>query len=292
MSKPTLLDAFEGGTTHLYIGPPGTGKSHLCGSICELIDPEKVVLIAPKPREINSYLYTKYGLNKRAQIFRDHRWAPAVDSYEADGYLRLMRYLLSLYEDKETQAVILDPLTDAVQLAAHDLLKAERAATPRELRDSIGFYGALRYKLKDMVQTLVGLASADLPRPKHVLVTIHAQPAKEEDIKGKETADAKAKGIEFFGDVLPMMEGGYRRELAGEFDIVGYTGVRYEFEKRPDGKDDYTKGRRPRYYVQLAPDQERHAKIAISPALAEKELPNTVAAILDAVLKAQQAGAA
>jgi hypothetical protein len=252
----------------------------------EFVSPEEVVLLCPKPNEVNSNLYVHYGINKRAEIFKDHKWKPTLGIFEADGFVRLMRRLFELYDDTKTKVVLLDPLTDAALLASHDLLKAEKAETPRDLRDPLGYYGSIRFKLKDLVQTLVGLASPDLPQPKHVFVSVHAQPTKEEDIKGKETGEGRAKGIEFFGDVLPMLEGGYRRELASEFDIVGYTSIKHETIREGNRFVKQTS-----YIVQVAPDNERHAKVRLAPALAERDLPNNLKAILDAVAKAQEVAA-
>lgn len=277
-----LLDAFPGGLSGLLIGPPKTGKSQTLGSFGELVDSECIRLICPKPQEVNSHLYQHYGISDTAEVFRDHRWFPSADVYEADGYQRLMRYILSLYEDDEAQVVLVDPLTDAVQLAAHELMKAERAGSPRELRDSISFYGALRYRLRDMVQALVGLASKDLPNPKHVFCAVHAQPTKEEDIKGKETSEGKGKGVQFFGEVLPMIEGGYRMDIAGEFDLVGYTSIKHEYQRTGSKMEKVTQ-----YIVQFAPDDEKHGGLRISPMLPEKELPNNMRAILEAVVAAK-----
>jgi hypothetical protein len=283
-SSPTLLEQLgPGGTTGLIIGPPKTGKSTLLGSWGELVAPEHIRLICPKPQEVDSWLYGKYGLSETAEVFRDHRWMPAADVYEADGYLRLMRYILGLYADHEAKVVLLDPLTDAVQLAAHDLLKGERADNPRNLRDSISFYGALRYKLRDMVQALVGLSAKNLESPKHVWVAVHAQPTKEEDIKGKETAEGKGKGVQFFGDVLPMVEGGYRMDIAGEFSLVGYSSVEHDFERIGNKLE-----RRTSYMVQFAPDQEKHGGIRLAPALTAKKMPNNMKAILEAIVTARK----
>lgn len=275
---PNILDEFAGGVTGLFIGSPGVGKSVLLGSVGELTS--NVLLLAPKPNEVNSYMYRKHGIDKTAEIYKDHKWKPSLGIFEADGFLRLSRRILELYDDTTYEAVLVDPLTDVVQLAAHDLMKAEKVETPRDLKDAIGFYGSLKYKLKDFVQTLVGLASPDLPQPKHVFCSVHAQPTKEEDIKGKETADAKGKGVEFYGDSLPMIEGGYRREIAAEFDIVGYNSVQHTV-----GRDNGKMVRQVEYVVQLTPDNERHAKVRLSPALTEKTFPNNLKAILEAVHK-------
>jgi hypothetical protein len=267
----------RGGITLLAIGPPGTGKSWLLGSIGEITD-DPVKLLAPKPREVNSYHYRTYGIDKNAEVFRDHAWAPVIDMYEAGAFTRLCKSVLMLYEDTEFGVVICDPLTDVVTLAAHELLMAEKAESPRDLRDSIGFYGALKYKLKGFTQALTGLASPDVARPKHILAAVHAQPTQDEDIKGKVTKEGQAKGVEFLGDALPMIEGGYRREISGEFDIVGFTSVKHGTKVVNKKMERTTE-----YVVQLNADSERHAKAALVPRLENKTVPNTMKAVFEAL---------
>jgi len=259
----------QGGLTGLFIGPPGTGKSHLLGTISEVDDIENPMLLAPKPREVNSAKYREHEI--ASEIFKDHRWQPALGLYEIGAFKRLYTRVMDLYEDEDHDVVLLDPFTDVVTLAAHELLMAEKAESPRDLRDSIAFYGALKYKLKGFTQALVGLASPDLPRPKHVFATAHAQPTTEEDIKGKATAEGQAKGIGFLGEVLPMIEGAYRRDIAAEFDIVGFTSLAYENVR--DGKKLV---REAKFVVQLNADPARHAKVAIVPRLKEKTIPNSM----------------
>lgn len=280
-----LLDSFAGGLSGLIIGPPKTGKSTLLGSAAELVDPKHIRLLAPKPQEINSFMYERHGLDHTAEVFRDHRWMPSAGIYEADGYQRLLRHILSLYDDDEAYVVLLDPFTDVVTLAGHELLKGEQAASPKEVRNSMEFYGSLRYRLRDVAQALVGLTSKDLKVPKHVFVAVHAQPTKEEDMKGKETTEGKSKGVQFFGDVLPMIEGGYRMDIASEFDIVGYTTVQhaYNTKVRPPVKETS-------FVVQLRPDEEKHGGLRLSPMLSEKVLPNNLTAILEAVVAARKEG--
>jgi hypothetical protein len=281
--KKSVLDSFgPGGLSGLIIGPPKTGKSTLLGSWAELVDPEQIVLLCPKPQEIDSFMYQRHGIDKRAEVFRDHRWLPGADSYEADGYMRLMRRILHLYADTESRVVLLDPLTDAVQLASHDLMKGERASTPKDLRDTMGYWGGMRDRIRDLTQALVGLTSPDLKQPKHVFVAVHAQPTKEEDYKGKETQEGKAKGVQFFGDVLPMIDGSYRMSIAGEFSLVGYSSVRHTYKREGAKIQSVTD-----YVVQFVPDNEKHCGIRLSPSLAEKELPNNMRAVLEAVLAAR-----
>jgi DNA replicative helicase MCM subunit Mcm2 (Cdc46/Mcm family) len=267
------VSTLRGGITVLLIGAPGTGKSWMAGTVREVEGIETVLLLAPKPREINSFKYREHEIE--SEVFRDKRWQPAIKQYESGAFTKLYERVLSLYEDETYDAVILDPLTDVVWLAAHELLEPERAETPRDLRDSIGFYGALKYKLKGFTQALTGLASPDLAKPKHVIVTVHAQPTKEDQqLKGggtKESSDHKAHGTEFLGDALPMIEGGYRREIAGEFDVVGFTNIAHELVRSNAKMERVAK-----YVVQLNADPERHAKAAIVPRLAQADIGNSM----------------
>ena len=261
----------QGGITGLVIGPPGTGKSTFLGTITEVPGIDRALLLAPKPREVNSFKYRENADDLDVEVFRDNLWAPAADSFQSGAFTKLFHRILALYDDTTYDAILLDPFTDVVALAAHELLEGERAATPRDLRDSIGFYGSLKYKLKDFTQALTGLASPSLVKPKHVFASVHAQPTKEEDMKGKSTAEGNAKGTEFLGEALPMIEGSYRREIAGEFDIVGYTSLAYTNERQGAKLV-----RKSEYVVQLDADPERHAKLALLPRGASPSIPNSM----------------
>ncbi len=257
----------KGGITGLFVGPPGTGKSWLLGTAAQVA--ERPLLLAAKPREINSFQYIQQDI--ATEIFHDYKWAPPIDSFETGGYLKLYRRVLELYEDTEYDAILLDPLTDVCTMAEHELLEPERAAAPNELRDPLSFWFALRTKLESFTQALTRLASPDLARPKHVFVAVHAQPTKEEDIKGKETAEANARGIEFMGEALPMLAGSYRRKVMSEFDIVGFTKVQHKMHRVGNKMEKVTD-----YVVQLNADPERHAKAALIPRMAQAEIPNSL----------------
>lgn len=274
----------KGGLTGIFLGPPNTGKSTLLGTATEVEGIDKALLLAPKPREVNSFKYAQHRDTIDTEEFHDPMWAPAIDSYGSGAFTELYKRVLSLYEDTTYDAVLLDPMTDVTYLAAHELLEPEKAETPRDLRDSIGFYGALKYKLKGFTQSLTGLASASLERPKHVFVAVHAQPTKEEDIKGKATAESQARGVEFMGDVLPMIEGGYRREIAAEFDVVGFSSLRHE-SVRVGNK----MVRESKYVVQLNADPERHAKAAIVPRLENAEISNSLVDLFRVISEASNA---
>lgn len=272
------LGMFRGGITGLDIGSPGTGKSHLLGTICELVPPTEVLLIAPKPREINSALYMKHGLDKTAQVFSDRRWRPTLGLHEAGGFVALNRAILDLYDDETYSVILVDPITDVVNLAAHDLMKGEKAATPRDMSDSRGYYGSLRYKMQEFIENLVGLADPSMKRPKHVFCAVHAQPAKDDE-------KSESMGVEFEGSVLPMIEGSFRQKIAGEFDMVMYSRIKHT-QAVVAGKMQ----RNTQYVVQLAADNERHAKVSFLnlDVLKGRDFPNHLPTILQAVTGAKE----
>lgn len=266
------LDARRGGISTAVIGAPGTGKSTLLGSVGELYTKDEVLLLAPKPREINSWLYTKYGFDQSAEVYEDARWKPALKLYEADSFLKLEQKVLSLYDDERTRVVLLDPYTDVVKFAARDLLKAERAAHPRESSDSRGFYGALKHALSNFTSTLVGLSSPTLKVPKHVFVAVHAQSAKE---------DEKGSSVTFEGEVMPMIEGGHRYDFASEFDLVCYTRIKHLASFNPKTKKNE---KEVKYLVQISADPKRHAKTAIAPRMEEVEVENNLTKLFATLL--------
>jgi hypothetical protein len=216
-------------------------------------------------------------------VFRDHRWRPEAQMFEADGYSRLMKRLYELYDDAQTRVVIFDPLTDAVTLLAHHILKAHQVASVGDLPNTISYYGKMKSDMKTLVTTLTGLASPDLPRPKHVFISVHAQPAKEDDIKGNATAEKEAKGVTYYGDVMPSLEGSYRQEIAADFDIVGYTSINHTTSVVSGKMQKETK-----FLVQLAPDKDRHAKVRLVHGI-DKEMPNNLPAILRAIIEKRKA---
>lgn len=268
-----LFPGLSGGLSCAIMGPPGTGKSTFLGSVGAL-GPAK--LLATKPREANSWLYRKYGITKDAEVFMDAKWRPTLGMFEAGAFVALVRRLWELYDDDEYDFVLLDPYTDLVGLAANELLRVERAATPRELKDSQGFYGALKYKLTEVTQALNALQFAK--RPKHVLVSVHTQPVKEDRVvKGEtiESADNRAQGVEYEGNVLPMIEGNYRHKFAGDFDIVLFSDIRHRTAIVDRKAQQISE-----YIVQIAPDADRHAKQTIGAVFGNKEIPNDFAELL------------
>lgn len=268
MLKPTSI---------VVLGAPNTGKSTLMSSICDIVEPDRVALITLRPKEKHSFGYAKYGLD--GWVITDPGWKPDLDKYNADGYLALLRLIDELYDRDDIDAVILDPLTDAFDLAGHDILKADRVGTPKELpgKGALGYYGALRKKAHQIVSDLTMLTVA--PHPKWVLTAIHTQPMNEEGIdKNKKTSDKKAQGVRYEGDVLPMVEGSYKYDLAGDFALKLYTHVLVQPKKLPE------------YVVQAQADRERFAGVGVAPTLGHKFYPNYLPTIFDAIEKANADG--
>lgn len=281
--RKVLFDPFEGhGVAIAVAGPPGTGKSTFAGSCARY---GRVALLGAKPREVNSWLYRELADNISAKVYHDPLWRPTLGKYEASAFIDMATRILQLYEDTEYDFVIVDPFTDVVALVAHEMMKVEKAATPRDLRDSLGFYGGLKYRLKEFTQMLTALCFA--PHPKHVIVTVHTQPPKDDTPERgggtKESVDNKSSGVEYEGNVLPMIEGGYRREFAGEFDAMLYTDIQTKKERVGSTLVDKVS-----YRLQVIPDNERHAKTIFGTAFTEKYIPNDFGEILKAVTKGRK----
>lgn len=262
----TASNTLAGGNSFLLMGSPGTGKSTAAASIINVPGVEKVLVLGTKPRELNSFAYASEKFTK--ELFMDAKWRPSLGMFEADAYIRLMHRLFALFDDDQFDAVILDAGTDAYELASHELLKTEKSATPRDMKDSMSYYGALGYKAKELTQAVTMLQFAP-NRAKHVIVTMHTQPAKEDSARGNETADKAGKGVEFEGNVMAAIEGRHRRTIAGEFDAVLFTDIKNE-KKLVAGKMQEST----RYVLQVTPDNERHSKVCMAPLLKEKEIDN------------------
>lgn len=257
------------------LGSPGTGKSFFAASVADVVGAENTLLLATRPREASSWGYTSRGIPR--ELFFDSGWRPSVGKYEAKAYLLLMRRLEALFNDETYDAVIVDVGGDAFELAKHELLAPHKASNPRDTPDSMSFYGSLSYKSKELTQALAVLPFAK--RPKHVIVTMHTQPAREDQQRKGVTiksADKAAQGVEYEGTVLPMIEGGHRFGYAGEFDIIVYSDIVHEFDSK-------TRTSTTKYVIQTAPDKDRHAKVAVSPLLEAKTMTNTFTALLGAI---------
>lgn len=266
------------GDSILVIGPPGTGKSTFASSVCGVVPPERVKLLCPKPRERSSWGYKHYGLDKTGELFYDQDWKPELGQYGHKAWKALLQRLAELYHDDSIDAVILDAGTDAALLKKHELFGKQKISSTAELREKgksavFGFWEQYSSGVAQLIGSLVELTVA--PHPKFVICTWHAQPPKDGIGEGEA---AKYEGIEFEGNVLPMLDGSYRRKIAGDFSVVVYSELRSS-TKLVDGKmqsEDV-------YSLRVKASADKHAKVAGTPAWEEAFIPNEFKILFEAL---------
>ena len=277
----------------VILGAPGLGKSTLAGSVKELDQVDNVLLLVTKPGEEKSYLYQKYGLTEKAELFYDLDWNPTLGEFKAGAYLKLMKRLKSLQSDDIYDAVIIDPGTDAINLLEHHILEPQGVGSPGDLANTQNFYRQLRDKAQEFVMYAHLLSTPLVKRPKFVLIPWHTQPPKEgmvvnmgQGMKEKQqSADQKGAGIEYEGMVLPMIEGGYRRKLAADVDLVVYCDIETKRQLDPKTKKMVEVVE---HQIQVVPNKDRHSKVRIAPTLAGQMIPNNMKALLEAVEESQK----
>lgn len=245
----------DAGSFTVVNGPPGTGKSTLCGTMAEYLGPENVLVIATLPREVNSIMYQKYNLD--TIVVTDTEWDPSSGSITSGGFDRLMSILRELRRDTTYSGIILDNGTEAAELGWHASLEKAGVADPSELKNSFKPYNTMRENMETLLRALNTLTGKTklVARPKLIAVPWHVQPAKEA-MDDNATADEKGKGIEYEGDFLPMIRGGFRRRLAALVDNIIYADI-----VRIPGKNALSAPSM-HYCVQVVGDNERHVKIA------------------------------
>jgi len=274
----------------MALAPPGCGKSTLAGSICDVVGAENTLLLVAKPGEESSAEYLKHGLSERAELFFDRDWVPTLRRYDAGAYVALLTRLDGLLDDEDFDAVIIDPGTDVIGLIEHHLLAPHNVGSVGDLGDGRSFYRQLADTAEEFVKSASILSTMIAARPKWVIIPWHTQPVKEGELqsvgggqKQKErSADEKARGVEYEGNVLPMIEGKYRRKIAGDMSMVLYCDIE-------TSKDRRTKEERVEYVVQAYANADKHAKIRSAPALQGWRGPNNFTALIAAMEEAQSA---
>ena len=272
--------------TIVALGGPGLGKSTLAGSICELVPPEETLLIVAKPGEEKSFSYMKHGL--KPELFYDLGWLPGLKRFKAGAYNKLLQRSVDLLDDTAFGAVIFDPGTDVINMIEHSILEPYGKGSFGELADTMGAYRQLGDMSQEFLQTAALLSSAFAKRPKWVIVPWHVQPAKEGQYvklgpgqkEKQDSSDERAQGIEYEGVVLPMLEGRYRRKLAADVDVVVYCDIEVKKNLRT-GIDEVS------YFIQAAPNKDRHAKVRGAPVM-QRRFPNNMKVLVNAMGVAQK----
>ena len=251
-------------TSLLVMGPPKTGKSHFLASMAE---EGPTLLIATLERETSSEGYQRW--NPDTILLDDYGWRPSQGRFETKGFQRFLDLVDELAEDEEYKVILLDNGTELGEFAWHEALRPFGVASPGDMDDRDNRFRPYT-KIADLMrQALDGLlALKTAPVPKHVVVAWHIQPTKDDTVAYDKTTQSHAKklsgdtrgeGVEYGGSVLPTMPGGFRRRVAGLFDGVVYTDKLYERKKGKGGR--VLKDKRPRYVIQVIPDEERDASI-------------------------------
>ena len=244
-------------TSAVVAGPHGTGKSTFLGSAAKVVGPEHTLLVATHSREVDSWLYKQLGIPH--VLVEDTNWKPATRQYMADGYRRFLDTVEWLREEDDQYDVILvDSGTELGESAWHAALAPNAVGSPSEMDGQSRWlpYETLDNLLDQGIKGLVSLTKI-AKRPKHVLVSWHVQPPKDDNFDPntrtkKESADHASKGVEYEGDVLPMVRGRFRRRVGAQFASMLYTNIRYT----PG-----TNGLRPEYRLQVLPNPERATKV-------------------------------
>lgn len=242
-------------------GPPGTGKSSVLGSMADVLGRDRVLLLATLAREAESWKYQTDPPIPRI-IFQDNGWVPTLGKLQATAFREFIDTLEWLHDvDDQYDGIVVDSGTELAELGWHLCMLPHGVATPAEMDgDKSRFlpYESLDIHLSSAVSKLQALTKT-AKRPKHVLVSWHVQAPKEDTTEGKgdnkrtkESADNAGKGVEYEGDVLPMVRGRFRRRVASQFDAMLYTDVQFRLVQG--------QGLTPRFMLQVRPNPERHSK--------------------------------
>ena len=201
-------------TPHLIgvVGVPGTGKSNMLRSARDI---GKTVVALTDPKEAS--FYGPEGVT----LFHDFEWRPHANVYDADAFLKLLRWC-DVVAKSDAQFVVLDTGSEASDLAMHENLKMHATDSPSDVSHGKAWIGHDQ-SIKQLVTELRRIVA----RGKTVVVAFHGQ------MKELEGAGSAQKRVSF-GDknvleykfdeqLLPAMMTQYRQRIHSVFDIWLYT---------------------------------------------------------------------
>jgi len=232
----------------MILGPQGMGKSTLCSTVAEVVDPDEVLLIAALPREAKTAGYQYYNFDT---VFVEESvdWAPESKKYSPDGYDKVMKVVKELATDEKYRAVIIDNGTEVAEYAWHASLAPLRIGDPGELGSSGNRYTpytSIREKMERFMTHVSRLTSDSCARKKHVLIPWHPQKPSEDELENK--------GVEYVGTEVPMVRGSFRRRAGAKIDTVVYM-------RRESKVDKKSLKSTMEWKLQVASDMDRHCKI-------------------------------
>lgn len=244
------------GSLTVVAGPPGLGKSFFAGTMAELYGADRVLVLATLPREIDSLQYQRHDLPYI--MISDNEWEPEKKSLKAPGYDKLMDVLRELRQDEQYKALILDNGTEAGELAWHSTLAPLGVSDPNQLgagSNRFAPYTTFSEKMKAMIRSLGTLTGKTglVKQSKVVCVPWHVQPAKD-GMGDNESADEKGQGVEYEGNYLPRIRGGFRRELMAIVDNYVYADL-----VQVPGRNALS-ATEMHFCLQLISDNEKHVK--------------------------------
>lgn len=246
-----------GGISLVVAGPPGTGKSWFLGSMAEK---GPTLLLATMAREAKSVRYQQHNVD--VVLLEDEKWRPTAGSFEATAFTSFLNIIEELLDDDHYHNIIIDSGTELGEHAWHEAMKVHGVASPAEMSDNRSRwlpYEQLDILLDQAVKGCVALTSLP-PKPKNVAFSWHTQPPKDDTVEQggtKKSADNRGEGVEYEGNVLPMIRGRFRRRLAGQVDAFLLTELTM---KMGAGSKSLKHGLVPTYEIQVRPNPERHTK--------------------------------
>lgn len=250
----------------LVLGPPKVGKSYTLASFCS---EGPTLLIATLQREATSWGYQEQ--NPDTILLEDRDWRPEQGRLNTDAFQRFLDLMDQLSQDDHYKVVIVDSGTELAEYAWRDALRGLGVGSPADFDDRDNRFRPYT-KIADLMRQALDamLLLKTAPLPKHVAVSWHLQSVKDDQIitdpashqkVKKVSADRAAATVEYLGDVLPMMQGGFRRRIAGLADAVVFAHCVQEFPTDRNGKRIVGREKEPRYVLQVRPDGDRHAGI-------------------------------
>lgn len=278
------------GKSILLAGPPGSGKSTFVRSMLRELGGGAVAL-APGVDEAESYsdfydaagqpIWNEKGglwLPGSAELpyllapFDDEGLTPTLgrqDTERASGFKRALRFLKvlkqQLSEDRAAgrapryPVFANDTFTGIGDLCYNEMLAIIGSDEPPKARGENGatFYGGYKTKMQEYSRVARGLRMLGV----HWVATAHVY-TREVD-KKLSAQDVVAKE-----QVKPIFTGAYRDQVAGQFDLVFFTGI------GKDGKP----------YMQWRPSMDKAAKSRVGDLSKDDRIENTWPA-LEAALK-------